>query len=238
VSLKPVTIDEAVRYFKTVIYGPQGEGKTRWTAENLPRPIAWFDFERSTDTLQDLEDKSGIEIFPIKPDGNPDEILAFVRELKKPTNKYKSIVFDTISTAQIFQINKWMEKQSHDLPLFQDYRMSTHIFNKIFFELQHTDIHVVLIAHEREIWEGEPPNRRKIAVGPAITPALHDSVTQLVSGVFRLQKTPSMRAGVKPTWAMISNKKDKFVAKNRYGITDTVIENPTWNTFMKGNVND
>jgi hypothetical protein len=36
---------------------------------------------------------------------------------------------------------------------------------------------------------------------------------------------------------MLTETKGLYIAKNRYGITDTEVIEPTWNTFLKGMTN-
>lgn len=238
-ALKPIPAGEVPPFHKFIIYGPPGEGKTSWVAENCPDPI-WFDFERSSDVLKAIG-KLDIPVIPITPKDSPQDLENFIlKDLNGiQKGKYKTIVFDTISSAQIFQLGHWMENNSkNDLPLYQDYRKSTTIFNRIFFALQHMDYHVALIAHEKDYYEGEGENKKLVQIGPGVTPALFESVRQLTSGVYRLQKKVSgIGKDAKPSWSMLVNNKGKYVAKNRYGLIDVEIENPTWDTFMKGNEN-
>lgn len=228
-TLKPIDALELRSWFKAVIYGPEGVGKTTWAGENIPDPV-WLDFEKSSESLKSKGLK-GIDVIEITPHHKPQEVVAFCKEIEK--TKYKTLVLDTISTAQIFQLEDHMASVAgRDTPLFQDYRQSTQLFTDMFYRLQHANIHVVLIAHEREYFVGPPESKKHVATGPAITPALHDSVDQMVSAVLRLQKEQPLQRGGKPTWSMLCNSKGLLQAKNRYGILDVEVKNPTWDTFM------
>lgn len=233
-ALKPTPVNEIPPYLKFLLYGAQGEGKTAWTALNAPKPV-WLDFERSSDTIKSMGIK-GVEVIEITPHHKPKEVEDFCRDIDR--TDFETVVFDTISTSQLFQLGASIADKKQDHPLIQDYRDSTQVFNDVFLRLQHSKKHVVLIAHERTIWEGDLSNRRKIAIGPSVTPALHDSVTQLVSGVFRLQRKTGLGKDAKPSWNMLVNSKGLYLAKNRYGLTETEIESPTWDTFMKGMLNN
>lgn len=238
--LKAVDVSEEPLYAKFLIYGPQGEGKTTWAAENLPSPT-FLDFERSTDSLitrakrdpEFAKKMESVKIVHVTPQDKPADVEAFCRDFEKKSDS-ESLVFDTISTSQIFQLGSSIADKRQDHPLIQDYRDSTQIFNNIFLRLQHIKKHVVLIAHERTVWEGDLSSRKKVAIGPNVTPALQDSVTQLVSGVFRLQRKQAVGKDAMPTWSMLINSKGLYLAKNRYGLTQAEIDNPTWDTFMKG----
>lgn len=229
-TLKAKSINEVNALLKFLLYSPQGEGKTAWTALNAPKPV-WLDFERSSDTIKSMG-LNHIDIVSIGPGTKPKEVVDFCRDVEQ--SEYETVVLDTISTSQMFQLGDSVANSKADHPLIQDYRDSTAFFTDIFFRLQHANINVVLIAHERTHYEGDLSNRRKVAIGPAVTPALHDAVTQLVSGVFRLQKKQGIGKDAQPTWSMLCNSKGLYMAKNRYNITDVEIENPTWDTFMKG----
>jgi hypothetical protein len=237
--LKTFNLDEMTLWIKMLLYGPQGVGKTTWTAMNCPKPAHWLDFERSTDTLiamfrAGLLNKDDFRITPVGPGDKPSDVQAIVKNIEKSGNQ--TIVFDTMTTSQIFQLQEHMKDQTRDLPLFQDYRLSTHIFSEMFMQLQHSDVNVVLIAHERENWQGEPPNRVLRSIVPSVTPALHDAVTQLVSDVVRLQKKTAVGRDAVPEWSMLMNTKGVYIAKNRAGVIAPEIKNPTWDLFTKGTV--
>lgn len=229
-----MTLDEVSLYLKLLIYGPQGVGKTYWTAANCPKPAVWMDFERSSDTIlsnRDVFSSDDFKIIQISPDKNPTEVEEFCKNIHK--TPFKTIVFDTMTTSQIFQLDHWMthgSKSKSSSPTQPDYRESTTVFQRMFLRLQHAPINVVLVAHEREFTMGEGAERRIVSVVPAVTPALHDAVTQLVSGVFRLSKKNGK-------YQMLTETKGLYIAKNRYGITDTEVIEPTWNTFLKGMTN-
>jgi len=233
-SLKAMTLDEVSVYLKLLIYGPQGIGKTFWTAENCPKPAVWMDFERSSDTILSNRDRFKTEDFKIiqvTPDKDPKEVEDFCKNIHK--TEFKTIIFDTMTTSQVFQLDHWMNNGSKNKghsPTQPDYRESTTVFQRMFLRLQHAPINVVLIAHEREMWIGEGPSRRISSVIPSVTPALHDAVTQLVSGVFRLSKKNGK-------YQMLTETKGLYIAKNRYGIADVEVIDPTWNTFLKGMTN-
>lgn len=239
-TLKPLTLDEIEWYVKVLLYGPEGEGKTFWVADNCPKPALWWDFERSSDTIKKAAEtirpswKNDIEVIQIKPDIDPKELLEYSRQINK--TKYKTLCFDTLSTSQTYQLNHWMKnnaKEKNAMPNWTDYRWSTTLFNRILMELQHADKNVVVIGHEQIYWEGEGESRKKIEVGPSVTPALHAAVKQLVSGVIRLQnktttKVVSGKSVSETKSTMLVRRKGLYVAKNRYGLMDTEIEDPTW----------
>lgn len=235
-KLQPKKIDESTLYFKALIYGAPGVGKTRWTAENVPTPV-FIDFERSTDTLKKIG-MDHIDVIHAKDIESVSEIRDFCFDVER--SKFQTLVFDTVSSSQIFQLNKHMidkygkEDQKHLLPLFQDFRISTQTFNEIFFHLQHANINVVLLAHERENYQGEGEAKRLVSIGPSLTPALQDSTRQLVNAVLRLQKTTKgVGDRAITTRSMLCNSKGLYLAKNRYNVDETEIINPTWDTFME-----
>lgn len=230
--LKPTLVKDRDLYFKAIIYGEPGVGKTRWVAENCPNPV-WIDFERSTDTLK----KIGMNNIPVVDSGEHSivQIHQFVmKQAEKP--EYDTLVFDTISSAQTTQLAEHMidkfgkSEAKRLLPLYQDFRVSTQLFNEMFLALQHSKMHVVLIAHERENYVGEGETKRLVSIGPSVTPALQDSARQLVNAVLRYQKVTKMG---NVTRSMLCANKKLYLAKNRYNVPDE-IENPTWDSFMEG----
>lgn len=227
-ALKTMKPSEIEPFLKLLIYGPVGTGKSTWTAQNAPRPCAYIDFERSSDVIKSMG-IDDIDIVPVTPKDTMDDVLKFVRDLVK--NGYASVVFDTISSSQIFQLGDHMKGNNRDLPLFQDYRKSTATFNDVFFALQHMPIHVILIGHEKDYYEGEGEFKKLVQTGPAMTPAIKDAVTQLSSGVFRFT-----RSGASIKVQVLE--RGKLIGKNRYGFTEQEISNPTWDTFMRKLMNN
>lgn len=229
-EMLPSEIDD---FGKFLLYGPPGNFKTGWTAINCPKPAWWVDFERSTDTikqlvLQGLVDDNDFKIARVTPDDKMRDVLAFVEKAK---TEAATLVFDTLSSSQTFQLDEWMENQSRDMPMIQDFRKSTDVFSSILFGLQHSEINVVIIAHERDFYEGPLETRKFVGTGPSVTPALHDAVTRLVSGVFRLTNKSGL--GGKSELVMQVSPHGMAIAKNRYGILEREIKNPTWDSFIK-----
>ena len=251
--LKPLTLDQIEWFVKVLLYGPEGEGKTFWTADNCPKPACWLDFERSSDTIKKASEtirpswKDEIEVVPIGTGNTPDEVRDFCRNIEK--TKFKTLVLDTLSTSQTFQLDHWMttgrtKGDKGGMAEWKDYRWSTTLFSRILMDLQQANINIVIIGHEKIYWEGEGESRKKTEVGPAVTPALHDAVKQLVSGVIRLQNktTTKLVAGKSVTETkatMLVRRKGLYVAKNRYGLMQQEIESPTWeNLFGIGELTD
>lgn len=237
--LKVQTVGELQWFLKMGIYGPAGAGKTTWVAKNVPNPI-WFDFERSTDTLKAIG-MDHIPTVPIGPDSNPQEAAEFIKKTVK-SKEYETIVFDTVSSSQIFQLTDVTSKANHELALIQDFRISTNYFSSLFFWLQHQPINVVLIGHERELYEGDLANRRKVGITMEVTPALAEATRQLTSNMVRLtREKKGLGANATVEWHMQVNSGGLVIAKNRCNIQEEKLINPTWDDFAKGmynNVND
>ena len=231
--MKITSTNDIELFFKVLIYGEPGVGKTQWVAENVPKPI-WMDFERSTDTLA----KIGIDVpvMQAKDIKSTKEIKDFCFDIEK--SEYETLVIDTVSTSQIFQLENHMRVKYGDdakrlLPLFQDFRISTQTFNEIFFFLQHAKVNIVLIAHERTNFIGDGDSKKIISIGPSLTPALQESTRQLVNAVLRFQKkTTGVGPNAVTKRSMLCNSKGLYLAKNRYGIQETEVDSPTWATFM------
>lgn len=232
--LKAETVEELPSEFKVLIYGPPGGGKTKWVAENVPKPL-WIDFEKSTETLKKFPEHKDIRVTRVGADENPQAVVEYVKKEVR-SGSLDTLVLDTISTSQLFQLTDLVRNSNHDLALIQDYRVSTNFFGELFYWLQSQPIHVVLIAHEKDFYEGELSSRKKVATGPNVTPALHEAVRQLVNGVFRFEAvTKGLGKNAEITHRqMLVNAQGLYVAKNRYNVQELIVENPTWDTFMKG----
>lgn len=236
-SFKLTTVGATPLFIRMLLYGPEGTQKTSWCGENAPNPV-WVDFEHSTDVLK----ARGLTHIPLLEYQTMEDIKNFVKS--KELKQFETLVFDTISSLQDFQLFEHMTKkygitnEKRLLPLFQDFRISTQVFKEILLLLQGLEMNFVIIAHEREFYQGEGEDKKLIGIGPSITPALSDSVRQAVGCVGRMSIEKVGQIGNKTSVRRIMfNPQGLYKAKNRYNIQETTLDNPTWET-LKGNFTD
>lgn len=92
-----ITKPDKARYLKMMVYGPSGQGKTRFmaSAQDDPRtlPALVLDAEAGTDSLAGKD----IDVARIVRFADFNEVY---RHLTSPDNKYKSVIFDSATELQ------------------------------------------------------------------------------------------------------------------------------------------
>lgn len=221
-------------YVKLLLYGTPGVGKTTFAAQ-APNPI-FFDFERSTDVLRHTK---GLEDTAVVHPKRMSEVFDAIPDL--PKSGFKTVVFDTISSWQDFQLEEHMievekksgGRQSRHLPLFQDFRISTQIFKEIFRMLQNMPINVILIAHDKELTrKREDGTETTVGIRPELTPRLNESVTRLINIAAYYTQEANLKGEY--TRKLYVNSTNLIRAKNRLGIQEQFLTNPTWEMLTKG----
>lgn len=228
-----VSVDETPGYVKLLLYGPPGVGKTTFVSD-APNPL-WLDFERSTETLRYLPGKGKIKKI-IPRDAN--HLRQIIKEL--PSSDFETVVFDSISQFQDFQLDEHMRTkfkgkpndEGRYLPRFQDFRISTELLKELFRILQAMPIHVVLIAHDRLHTESRDDGTTKsVAIRPDMTPRVNDAITRLINICAYLDKELTVKREV--LRKLYVNSSGLILAKNRLNIQEIYLENPTWKTLIK-----
>lgn len=229
--MKVEKVDDTPEYFKALIYGKGGTRKTTF-ASTAPDPF-WIDMERSTDTLRHIGKGDVAVVRPHSMKDVQDAVKTFIK------GSYQTLVFDTATRLQIFQLSEQMleavrKNSSRDLylPYQADYRRSGNVMDELFYELQMCDKHVIIIAHEKIFIDDE--TKRVTAILPDLTPRLRDAIGGLINVVAYVE----LKSGVNKTLEQVMhvNSSGKFFAKNRLNLTEPLI-NPTFNQFFKENSN-
>lgn len=234
---KAQPIKETEPWIKFLLYGTQGAGKT-YLAAQAPDPF-FIDLERSTETLRSVPEFADI---PILRPTKMSDIFDVCKEF--PASQYQTLVIDTCTRLQYFQLKEAMaaavrknSSRNIYLPLFQEYRESSEMLDDIFMQLQNMEKHVILICHETEDWEGTDTDRRHVRTRPDLTPAVGKRLNGLLNVTGYLEYKPGI--GTNPAKRILTvNPSGKIVAKNRLGIQQTTIENPTLETLFTRSFNN
>lgn len=234
---KAKPVNEWKLVFKGLIYGPEGVGKTTLAA-SFPG-VLYVDNERSADVLSVTP---GLQHTPLLRPENTKELQAIVRDFIRSVN-YETLVIDSISQLQDDQLIDHMNEKFKDdknnvnrhLPLFREFRISTQLIKEIFRDLQRTEKNVILIGHERKLTEKKDVNGemvdRVVAIGVDMTPRLNESVRRLTSNLLYMDKESDL-AG-KTTRKLYVNATGLIRAKNRLGLQQPFLVNPSWKDLVK-----
>ena len=216
-------------FVKMFLYGPTGHGKTKFTAD-APSP-KWYDFENSTETLEHYPEYKDIPVvkFP-----KADDIGRLVKkDVQDPT--VETVVIDTVTSGLDFYLDTYMKevargrngrKPRDEFEISEgDYKYATNVFGGLFGELVRAEINIVVIGHERLIFDKDTGSLVRIL--PGLTPKLQEVATQL----FNVVGYYKMKTSTDPTKRereLYVNPTGLIEAKNRLNIQETILKNPTW----------
>ena len=217
-------IEESTEYIKLLLYGFPGVGKTYFSG-HAPNPV-FIDHERSTEVFRHVPDLRSIPVFT---PSSYKEVVDFCKEVVK-TKTYDTIVIDTVSRMQMFQLSQYMKQEtagknrSEFMPLWGDYRMSTNVIDELFVFLQTAPIHVILTAHAAEDINQETGTVTRIR--PDLTPALNKALIGLINCVAYLEVVTNFKG--ESTRKLTVNPLNHIIAKNRLNIQEPTISNPNF----------
>lgn len=225
------TLGESEPYAKGVIHGHWGCGKTTFAAD-APDPF-WVDFERSSDTLLKIPGKENIRIF------RPKSVKQMKDIAENATSFGRTIVIDTVTTFQIFYMREYMREEASRtngrrdrFEVYQgDYKYATAELTDFFLALQEAKIHVLFLAHSKEVYSKPPDqntNATLISIRPAITPAVWDNLAAFVNVVGYLERKGGNAIKKEVERRLYLNETGVIAAKNRLGIQEDYISSPTF----------
>lgn len=215
----------SIKHHKWLVYGPAGDGKTQLISD-APSTI-WFDFEDSTDTIVSIGKQDKVNIQKIK------SYNKFSSAIARLPGGHETIVVDTISSLLdmlLVERMDWVEKntkRSRFETAQQDYKYVTHQMRDLLYRIVKLDVNVIIIAHEREFYDEEGT---LIGIRPDLSPRVADIFRRRLSGLFYYRKEGTATSPIRKLY--VTNH-GRIQAKNRYGLTESVIQNPTWDSLMK-----
>jgi len=247
VLTKARPISDVEAYIKWLLYGSKGAGKT-YLAGRAPKPL-FFDFERSTETLRYSEETKNVPVLQAGIDFNSaQDIIDTVKAAIK--SNYETLVFDTATRMQIFQMQEYMlaieaadvkkngdkSTRTHYLPYQGDFRYSTELLDELFMILQQAPIHVVFTAHARNVYKTKSDQTLELTgIIPDLTPALSGRLSGLVNVVGYMESSPDVQGRQKRK--LYVNPGMIIEAKNRLGIQELSLDNPTFATLTERKTN-
>jgi hypothetical protein len=231
-------ISEIPQYVKMLHYSDTGAGKTQF-AYGAPNPT-WIDFERSFETLRTLSDGDKVKV--LMPTSF-DQVKKYVADAIKV---FDTIVFDTISSMQVFYMNEFVAEMVADTTLPKrndkyvryegDYNYATNELTDFFLMLQNAPVNIIFNAHSKVIYTKNDKGQDTTTIYkimPDITPAVWGKIKAFVNVVAYTEKLTVLGKPDEPIRKMYLNSTNQIQAKNRLGIQKQSIDNPTFKDVFK-----
>lgn len=142
-----------LRFFKGLIYGDPGVGKTHLlgTAQLDPRtsPMLLIDFEGGSSTLAGLD----IKVYDVRTWDDYNRVYAY---LAKGAHPFKSVAIDSISETHWYALNNLLQNRPDDTRKVEDvsdqqeYGQALVQMRRLLREFRDLPMHVFYTAHARE----------------------------------------------------------------------------------------
>jgi phage nucleotide-binding protein len=181
----PIRAVADIRPFRSwAIYGRSGSGKTTF-ASTFPGPTLLLDIEdHGTDSISDC---AHVEVAEIAEWEDMEDVYDMLRAR---TNKYHTVVFDTVTQLQLLCANYLLAKKRKPAIetlrwgalTMQDYGNMASAMKELITRFRNLPLEVVFLAQERTSHD-EQTNEELLVpeVGPALTPSIASHLNACVS---------------------------------------------------------
>jgi len=243
-GLNVSTVAEGERWFKFLVYGVPGVGKTRIAGSSFEvesfRPVLFIDLEGGTESIRELYPK--IEVVRVKTIYDKGgrvkksawtQLRDLYEELKKGGHDYQTVVIDNVTEAYQISLQDVMQKltaenpdRDPDVPSQREWGKATAQMRRFIRQMRDLPMHVIMTAHELAKEDDNGTVRH-------ITPSLPGKLAMEASGffdeVFYLYTKSEKGEDNKPitTRKIQTQPVGKYIAKDRSGKLPLVVSDPT-----------
>jgi len=219
-------------WIKMLIYGPPGRGKTVFSAR-CPNPII-LDTEDGTSSLRNFPDTEKTPVIKVR---NLDRMQEVYRAIATDQIKCDTVVVDTFSElsnrsmdAWLTQLNSADPNRDKYLSTWPDFNRNQQVMRRLALALRDLPKHIILICHEREVEDKSEGRRYKM---PDLAPELAKTMVSMMSVIGRMTHRRDDESGTVTRELQIEGSRT-VEAKSRIIMGSPVIENPTFEMFLKG----
>lgn len=214
-----VDIAEADPYFRGLIYGRNGQHKTR-TACTLPKPMFLIDIqEKGTKSARSMK---GVKVFHAK---TWKEIVWAYWYLKYAEHPYKSFGVDTLTGMQNVCMRQVL-KESEDrdptkdakTPVQRDWLKVAELMKEQLLNFRNLPMHCIFTAQRRVRDDPEEETRE---IGPNLSPGVAATATacvDMIGHIYKKQRRVALKGGrEKVIWEprILVGPHDEYITKDR-----------------------
>lgn len=230
-GLEIKSVVEQSEFFNLLIYGESSVGKTTLagSAIEVPemRPVIFLDIEGGTLSLRDTYP----EVEKVRIDSWDDLVETYIDLKNSSSNKYKTVVLDSISELEEFGMEEIMQRavnkalsegdeRDPDLPLIGEHGKSSARMRKVIRRFRDLPMNTIFTALERV--DTDKKNRRTIK--PRLSPKLASQISGFLDVVLYMYNK-NIEEEIKRV--VLSQKTDEVIAKDRTNRLPQTITDPT-----------
>lgn len=226
------SVQENIDYFKCLLYGVPGSGKTKLACE-APNALL-LDTEHGSRTLKNHPELSGVKVLKIKSVKDLSDVFWELKDGGFP--EYKTVIVDTLSELQKRALDEALKKNSATnpkldpyVPAGTDYQRNTEQIRRLVMSYRDLDRNIIFTAHEVE---EKDDSDGIIKVRPALTPKVNQTVYGLMDLIGYL--TITFNAEGKAERKLQVHPSRRVQAKTRLELPP-IITNPTMKFLLDAN---
>jgi hypothetical protein len=237
VKKKIVPIEDASPHIRILVYGRNGQGKTRFAC-TAPKPLICDIDEEGTRSARQFK---GAEVYPAK---KWSDIVWLYWYLKSGDHPYDSLVVDTLTGMQNVCM-KQVLKESGDRDPDKDPKTASQrdwgklaqLMKEQMLNFRNLPMHVIFTAQERTVADDESETIERV---PDLSPGSRATATACVDIIGRIYKK-EVRAVNKATkrettkWEtrMLVGPHEDYTTKDRTGALGRIVKEPTIPTILE-----
>jgi hypothetical protein len=228
VERRIVGVDEADPFVKILVYGRNGQGKTRFAA-TAPDVLIVDINERGTRSAR----RSGARVFHVR---KWEDITYVYWYLKAGNHSFQSVALDTLTAMGALCMTQVLrEAEDRDpnrdpkLPTQRDWNKVTEMMKPLLLNFRNLPMHVIYTAQERVVGDEDEPGEhvpdmsaanRKIATG----------AVQIIGRIYQKEVRKVKKGSKKEVkrWEtrMLVGPHDEYTTKDRTGALGRIVSNP------------
>lgn len=226
-GLQVTTVAKRQSYLNMMIYGDSGIGKTHLigSADAVPelRPVLMMDFEGGTESLvRNYPDVEQVRVASWK------DVQNVYDELHRGKHKYQTVCLDSLTEIQKFNMYSIMEElvadkpdREIDVPSMREWGRNLEQMRKFVRAFRDLQMHTLFTALKVDV---KNDKTGMVTTGPSLTGKLQGEVAAFLDIVGYYYTQP---VDGDETRLLLTKKTNTIIAKDRTGMLDQVVVEPT-----------